>query len=83
MYPTLQPTIEQVHVHTQSLVKEMATMKDTIKLLNDRNRRMEDALVYITTTLKSQFASSPNTEFEERTLNIVRKAQSETQLDYN
>ena len=81
MYTTLQPSIEQVHVHTQSLVKEMATMKDTIKLLNDRNRRMEDALVYITSTLKSQFASSPTPVFEERTLNIIRRAESEVQLE--
>ena len=81
----IQPSIEQVHVHTQSLVKEMATMKETIRLLNDRNRRMEDALVYITTTLKSlnQFTTSPNAEFEDRTLTISRRAQSETQLEYN
>ena len=58
-------------------------MKETIKLLNDRNRRMEDALGYITTTLKSHFASSPNPELEMRALSRIKASQSESQLDYD
>ena len=55
-----QPSIEQVHIHTNSLVKEVASLKETVKALNERNRRMEAALVRISSVLEAQSGSSPS-----------------------
>ena len=60
----MQASIEQVHIYTQSLVKEMASMRETIKTLNDRNRRIEATLTHITTTLARQFGTPPTPDLE-------------------
>ena len=69
VYQCTQPSIEQVNIHTNSLVKDVTAMRITIKALNERNRRMETALeerdrrmeatlLHISKTLGKQFDSS-------------------------
>ena len=60
----LQPSVEQIHAHTNSLMKEQAAMRETMKAMNDRNRRMEAALVDILSVLRAQFGTSPSAELE-------------------
>lgn len=65
---SMQPSIEQIHIYTHSLVKEMAGLKETIRILNDRNRRMEATVTHISTFVGKQFGISPNPDLEFRRL---------------
>ena len=59
-----QPCIEQVHTYTFSLVKEVASLKETVEVLNERNRRMEATLARVSSVLETQFSSSPSAKQE-------------------
>ena len=58
----VQPSIEQVHTHTNSLVKEVASLKEAVRVLSERNQRMEAALARISSVLETQFSSSVGAE---------------------
>ena len=63
----MQPSVEQIHTHTNSMVKEQASVRETLRAMNERNRRMEAALIHISSVLRAQFGSSPSAELELRT----------------
>ena len=60
----MQPSVEQIYIHTNSLCKEQASMREMLRAVNERNRRLEAELVRISAILRTQFGSSPNDELE-------------------
>ena len=64
----MQPSIEQIHLNTNSLVKEMACLKETIRIMNERNRRMESTVTHIAKFVGNELGISPNPDLEFRRL---------------
>ena len=61
-----QPSVDHIYTHTNSLVKEQASVREALRAMNERNRRMEADLTYIRSVLKRQFGTSPSAELELR-----------------